>query len=315
MINWRFLSFICFIVLQLNSCSIEEAHNQKKGKLIVLSDYLESKDSSIFKVFKKQQNVDIEIIHMSAGKMIQLIRNEKYTAKADIIMVKSMYDVHRLSQQSIFQKIVFSNELNEKQRKHVSIKYNYFGFGIDPFVNVHQTSKTRSMYSDLVNNDFINLLDDKQRTVFFSPILKKMSRVKSKKWLQRVINHSIIDLSILDSNKQISALTTYSEYKRSHLNKKSAFKSITFPNSSKNGTFYNLRTIGIVDQTENYPLAKLFVKFYLQPKSNKSLTKQMFLLPIMDKTKGFREYSIGPDELIQYFTLTNRILTSLNKGN
>ena len=136
MTNWRFLSFICFIILQLNSCSIEEAKKEKKEKLVVLSDYLESKDSIIFKAFKEQRNVGVEIIQMSTRELIQMIRNEKYTAKADIVMVKSMFDVHRLSQQSIFQKIVFSNELNEKQKKHISTDYNYFGIGIDPFVNV-----------------------------------------------------------------------------------------------------------------------------------------------------------------------------------
>ena len=315
MTNWRFLSFICFIILQLNSCSIEEAKKEKKEKLVVLSDYLESKDSIIFKAFKEQRNVGVEIIQMSTRELIQMIRNEKYTAKADIVMVKSMFDVHRLSQQSIFQKIVFSNELNEKQKKHISTDYNYFGIGIDPFVNVHQSNKRRSMYSELVNNDFINLLNDKQRTVFFSPILKKMSRVKSKKWLQRVINNSTSDLSILDSNYHINVLTTYSDYNQNLLYRKGSFKSMTFPNSSKNGTFYNLRTMGIIKQTENYSLAKSFIKFYLQPKSNKSLTKQMFVLPIIDKTKGFREYSVAQDDLIQYFTLTNRILTSLNKDN
>ena len=312
MIQWRFLLFICLSVLQLNSCSIEEARHQKNRKLVVLSDYLEPQDSIIFKSFKRQQDIDIEIIHLSTDKMIGLTRNKKYTADADIIMVKSMYDVHRLSQQSILQQIVFKNELSDKQRKYVSTKYNYFGFGIDPFVNVHQTSKRTSMNSDLVNKDFINLLDDKQRTVFFSPILKKMSRVNSKQWIKRVINHSINDLSILDSNKHISVLTTYSDYKQNNFYRKKAFSGLTFPNSTKNGTFYNLRTMAIVEQTENYSMAKLFIKFYLQTKQNQELTKQLSVLPLQKKTDSFREYSVRQDELIQFFTLTNRILNILN---
>ena len=125
MIHWRFILFICLSVLQLNSCSIEEARNKKNRKLVVLSDYLEPQDSIIFKSFKRQQDIDIEIIHLSTDKMIGLTRNKKYTADADIIMVKSMYDVHRLSQQSILQQIVFTDELSDKQRKYFSTKLNY----------------------------------------------------------------------------------------------------------------------------------------------------------------------------------------------
>ena len=49
-----------FLVTIIASCSIEEANQNQKNELIIASDFLKSKDTTLFKNFSKTNNIRIK---------------------------------------------------------------------------------------------------------------------------------------------------------------------------------------------------------------------------------------------------------------
>jgi len=310
--NSKKISFFFLFLLSISvlSCEIETAKAPENKQLVILSDYLNQSDTVLFQSFIRQENVSMQIVEMKADKIIGLIRNEGASIHADIIMVESIFDIHKMSKRSLLQRINFSNEIGEDEQKFSSWTYNFVGFGVDPFVVANSKKNNVRIYNDLLSARFVNDLDKKETISMLSPIMHKLKKVKANKWIKMFSDSSVRIIELKDTlNTGLPILTTYSDFssnKDTLLDYSNRF--LMYPNSKSTGTFFNLRTIGIVDQAQNYTVAQDFIFYCLEEKNNKRINNKMNTFSISPSKEVFRKYSVSQEKLVEYNQIVMRLL-------
>lgn len=307
--NWKYILPIAFI---LTSCSIDTASAPKDKVLVIASDYLFEKDTLLFSSFVKEQKVAIKILHISTDKIIGNIRNTGSNSGIDVVMVKSVYDIFKLNKRDILHNIRL-DELDSKEKiKYSSATYNYFAFGIDPYVvfNANVNPFKVKTYNDLTNHQFLNELEEREITPFLSPVMHKMKRVQANNWMKKFLNNSRKISESTDSMKLYAPiLTTLSCYHQRLKSDTIYFnRSISYPNKKSTGSFYNLRTFGIIKQAENYMSAKNFISFCLTSKNNSVINSKIGTISIHPSKNDFRKYSTSIEKLIEQYILVDRVV-------
>ena len=312
--------FIGIITLLLfASCTIETAKPSTTKELIIASDYLQAKDTLLFKEFAKKNSVHISIYTLSADKIVGTIRNKEANSGIDVVMLKSLSDVSRLDKREIIQNIDLTDDLSHEAINFSSWKYNYVAFGIDPFIIAFDTKYDNKvkMYNDLTQFNYINALDENQHPPMLSPILKKLNKVKGSQWIQNYLNHAVSkpisgDSLLNDSLfSRLPILTTLSDFKYFKDSTIYKNKSFLLPNERSTGTFYNTRSIAIVDQAANYTVAIDFIKFCTEENNNIKLNTALNTYSIYSNQSNFRKYNTSAEELIPYYSMTERIKSKL----
>ncbi len=315
MISKKIYFILVFItILLVASCKIETAKPPVNKELIILSDYLEESDTLLFESFiKEQQNLSLKIVNMQADKIIGLIRNGGFNVQADIIMVKNLSDVHKMKKSSLLQRINFINKLTPEQQKFSSQLYSFFGLGIDPFIVANSRKSNVRIYNDLLDAKFINKLNDKETVTMLSPIVNKLKKVEANLWVKNFVDSSLSISFLKDSTyKELPILTLYSDFstnKDSLLDYSSRF--LCYPNSKSTGTFFNLRTITIINQAQNYLTAKEFIFYCLEEKNNRRINNYLNTFSISSQNKVFRRYNVSQEKLVEYHQIIGRILRKL----
>ena len=156
------LMLVTISVTAINSCSLETAKASRDKKLIIVSDYLYSSDTVLFRDFSKSNNVSIQIETMKTDNIIGMVRNEGHNIQADLILMKSLYDVYKLNKRSVLQAIHFESELDKATKKISSIENNFIGLGIDPFIIANSSGRKVRTYNDLLRTNYINNLPEKE---------------------------------------------------------------------------------------------------------------------------------------------------------
>jgi len=311
----KFAFFFLFLIsIVLFSCTIETAKAPKDKQLIILSDYLTQSDTSLFFSFLHEENVSMQIVQMQADKIIGLIRNEGANIHADVIMVKTMSDVHKMSKRSLLQRIDFSQDLSQQQARYASWIYNFVGYGIDPFVVASPKNKTVRIYNDLLESKFVNELNEKETISMLSPIMHKLHKVDANIWVKTFSDSSVSKLALRDSMKRnLPILTLYSDFSS---NKDTLLdfsnRVLSYPNSKSTGSFFNLRTIAIINQAQNYSVAKDFIFYCLEDKNNRSINKALNTFPISPAKEIFRKYNVSQEKLVEYNQIIARVLKKLH---
>ena len=264
--------FILLLSLLTGACSIENAKIPEEKKLVIASDYLLEGDTLLFADFCRINNVKLKIVSQNAFQIGKRLKQYGENSAIDIILLKSMYNVFDLQKQKLFQEIDFSDELNPEQCKYTSWKYNYVSFGIDPFIIAYSTNVPNSLltYNDFTRFDYISDLSFADKVVFLAPVVDKMKKVSANEWINKFTKHWISADNLPDSiSAQLPVLTTMSSFNKA-LDSNIIFKGkrILYPNMSSSGVFYNLRTICLADQPENYTIAKEFIMFHLNISNN-----------------------------------------------
>lgn len=312
----RFNVFFSFVLLFVSSCTLEDAESPQEKELIIASDYLQEKDSTLFKSFSKKHSVRIRILSMDAAQIKQRLSERGVNSGIDLIIIKSMYDVHKIHRKNLIQAIDFSFELADSEQKYSSWKYDYIGFGVDPYVIAYNSQSPNSIktYNDLTRFDYLNTLSYGDQVTILAPTVHKMQKVNANKWIKKYTKHRIEPKNQSDSLlSNLPTLTTHSSYQR---NKDSSAlyrnKNILMPNRNSTGTFYNTRTICIVNQAENYVTAKSFSIFYLEKKRNIELNNKLKTLSIYSSSNKFRRYATSTEDLLPYFIMVERVLKKLD---
>jgi len=309
--KWSFIFFSFIILFFSIGCKLENAKPETDNELIIVSDYLEAKDSMLFEKFASKNDVRVIIKDMEVNDVIGAFRNYKYGVGIDILMLKSLYNVNRLSKNDYFQSV--SNF--SKESSFNSLKYNYIGFGIDPYVLAYNPDTLLSVrtYGDLKSNLFVTDLGDELMIPMLAPVMAKMDKVQSSKWIRSFRNNQ---MKITKRNVDTSMvfLTTLSSYNKKYQSDSLLmnYSEFIYPNNNSKGTFYNLRTFAIVDQAENYSIAKDFILFYTEEKRNKSLCSEMSIISINEQNKPCRLYKVKSEKLLQYYNSIQRIFIKLD---
>lgn len=299
----------------LYSCEIESAKPSKRKYLVIASDYLTPSDTVIFQNFSKQKNIKVKILNMSPGKIIGEFRNKNYNTGIDLIMLKSMTDVLDFHKKDILHPLKKGVHFNENQSAYSSEKYNYIGFGYDPFIVALPKSGSRSirMYNDLTRHKFSTDLSNKEMIPMLAPILEKMKKADANKWVKKFVMSSKRDTIYSDSIIQsLPILTFYSSFKSQ--NNKEQFKDrvCIFPNTKSTGTFYNLRTFAIAIQAENFEHALTLIDYFSESNANNYINKKLSTVSITSNEVGFRKYYYKTENMVSYYLTAERLLDKLS---
>ncbi len=306
--------FLITVLFFLFSCKIETAKAPENKQLIILSDYLQNSDTTLFKSFLSDEHVTMQIVNMQSDKIIGLIRNEGFNIQADIIMVKNLSDAHKMSKRSLLQRIDFIDDLTEVQQKFSSKLYNFIGYGVDAFIVANSKERTIRIYNDLLESKFINNLSSKETITMLSPIMQKLKKVAANQWVKVFSDSSRTKSILVDSlNRALPILTLYSDFSS---NKDALLdygnRLLRYPNSKSTGTFFNLRTIAIINQAQNYSTAKSFVLYCLTEKNNKRINKELNTFPVSISNKIFRRYNVSQEKLVEYHQIVDRLLKKID---
>ncbi len=308
-ISFFVLFFLLFVV---QSCKLETAKASSQRELIILSDYLQASDTILFRSFSKEKKVTIRIKNMRTEKIIGLIRNEGFAIEGDVIMLERLTDVYKMSKGSLLQRLNFIDDLSSEQQKLSSQLYGFIGYGIDPFIVANTKKRTVQVYNDLLTASFVSQLDEKETVMMLSPIMHKLKKVDANVWI-KTFSDSLLPSSVLrDTSKSYPILTLYSDFssnRDSLLNYSNRF--LSYPNSKSTGTFFNLRSIAIVNQAQNYIPAKEFIHYCLEEKNNYRINNYLNTFPIEQTI--FRKYTISQEKLVEYNQFVKRLLRKINE--
>ncbi|MCH2223970.1 MAG: hypothetical protein MK066_04310 [Crocinitomicaceae bacterium] len=302
----------------LTSCYVETARPEERKELVIASDYLTQADTALFSQFIAQSKARLIIREINTDQLIGLIRNADHNSGLDILMLSSIHNVLRVHKQNILQPLSSCAESLKFDTSYISYKYNYVGFGIDPFIVRYNSDTISSIddYADLTELAHINNLDFPSMVTFLSPLRKEMSKVDTYEWAKQWNNHTI-HIDDYSNDSLLLCLGTYSSlYDVSKDTILNSLNQISYPKWKSNGTFYNLRTMAIVKQAENFTVAKEFISFYRNPGYNGQLTEKLHLFRInmsLDNKQSFTPNTYTNQDLIQYHTGIERINTNINK--
>lgn len=311
-----FLIIACLAFL--TSCYVETAQPTDRRELVIASDYLTPADTILFEEFTRQNKVRIFIREISTNGIIGLIRNADYDSGLDLIMVKSVHDVYRLNQQKILHPLYEGDEEIKSEENYTSYRYNFVGIGLDPYVILQPTDSLPELtsYDELKDRKHISLLSEGDEKTFFSPLRGNLPRVEVFNWLKEWKNHVVDSTYLSNTHDSVRLiLATHSSTTQLVDSIKRRFNRMTFPESFK-GTFYNLRTICIVHQAENYKTAKEFINFCVNPGYNDQICRKTSIFPIYSYLKSregtFTPYPVKAEEAMQYHSLIERVMNKLH---
>jgi len=307
---------VFFLGMVLFSCKIETARPAKKKQLVIASDYLSSADAGLFKNFSKRMNIKVKIINVSPDKIISKFEQDRFNSGIDIIMIKSLTSVIQLHKKKVLHPLKNGIHFGTSEAGYSSEKYDYVGFGYDPFI-VAESAEHRvgiRMFNDLTRHKFETNLSQSELIPLFAPILSKKNKVDANAWVKKFYDHSKIDSTYVDSiGLSIPILTTYSEFHARENQKEYKGKTFVYPNKKSTGTFYNLRTICIANQSENYDEALAFINYYILENNNKSLNKKLNTIGTKTNAQGFRKFHENSEKLMSYYLTIERLIIKLEK--
>ena len=142
-----------FLGLVLVACKIEEAKPEISKKLVLASDFLDAKDTVLFKRFSKKTGIRLKILNLNASQIAQKLKKEGFNSTIDLVFVKSLNSV-KILDKTKFQKLD-ANFLREKTPSLKAFKNaTWLVAGLDPYVfsYIPDSTKTAKTYSDLTNN-------------------------------------------------------------------------------------------------------------------------------------------------------------------
>ncbi len=304
-----------FLGTVLFSCKIETARPAKQKHLTIASDYLQPSDTLIFQNFSKRNNIKLKILHLSASIIIGQFRKKKFNSGIDVFMLKSMITVVDFHKKELLHPLKKGIHFSENEADYCSEKFDYTGFGYDPYIVA--TSKTNSsgirMYNDLTRHKFTTNLSNDELIPLFAPIFSKKDRLGANSWVKKFYDHSKKDSTHTDSIvKQFPILSTYSSFHAKENKNEFKDKTSVFPNTKSTGTFYNLRTICIAYQAENFDEAAVFIHYYFNKKNNNSLNAKLNTIGIKSNGHGFRKYYMNSEKMIPYYLTIESLLYKVN---
>lgn len=307
-------------ILIVPSCYVETAKPSTTRQVVIASDYLTEDDTVIFAPFAKQYQTRVIIREIKANEMIGLIRNANHNSGLDLIMMKSLNSVLRLQKQGILHSLHPDNPQFSLDTAFTSFRYNYIGVGFDPFI-VRYDSDTLSSISEykmLKDIEHGNTLSEEDVLAFLSPLYREYSKVEvfnwSKDWMQ---NTHQVELPISKSADSVNAiLGMYSDLFDMEDTTMAYLDKISFPRGIQEGSYFNLRTMCIVNQAENYSDAQQFIRFYRNPGHNDELNSLLHTFPLdyllTSRNNSFVLYTVRPEKLIQYQSMIQRVVNKLN---
>lgn len=333
---FKHLFLILIVSLVFASCLVDTAEIPKNQQVTIYTDCLTKDDVSLFRSFRKKEDVRVKIVHLPADSILQIIQKEGYNTKADVIILRSLYDIQRVDKANILEGLK-SWKLDELVSGKFKAKDNtWFGIGVDPYVFVakNDTISTLSEFGELLHKNQYNKWSTNLETSadlvpMLAPILQKKKRSDAIEWYMdflendyvQVKEHDKEGIPILTTDVLVTNYTSYTAM--SKRNDSTDFHMhLTFPNQSKKGTFYNLICAGVVKQARNYENARLLVEYLAASHMNEKINNRWNTFPISLQTRThiyayqnttFKIYKGSNARILVNYPNVNRIVKKKRK--
>jgi len=269
-----------FLGLVLVACKIEEAKPEISKKLVLASDFLEAKDTVLFKRFSKKTGIRLKILNLNASQIAQKLKKEGYNSSIDLVFVKSLNSV-KILDKTKFQELD-ANFLREKTPSLKAFKNaTWLVAGLDPFVfsYIPDSTKTAKNYSDLSTNF---TWASPQSSDEFSVLLahRGSHSKKDAKWKKGFIQNNVAFNSENDSvqNRQFLVIKHSFFIKNKELSKQ---RVVFFPDK----TYADRWCIAIVDQAINYGNVEAFLMYYSSLSESTYFIKKTGVFPYRDSAR------------------------------
>ena len=289
-----------FLGLVLVACKIEEAKPEISKKLVLASDFLEAKDTVLFKRFSKKTGIRLKILNLNASQIAQKLKKEGYNSSIDLVFVKSLNSV-KILDKTKFQKIE-ENFLREKTPSLKAFKNaTWLVAGLDPFVfsYIPDSTKTAKNYSDLSTNF---TWASPQSSEQFSVLLahRGSHSKKDAKWKKGFIQNNVTFNSENDSlqNRQFLVIK-YSFFIKNKSLSQNKKRVLLFPKEKKTACYADRWCFAVVDQAKNYESAKTFLVYYSKLSLSKNFKKQHGVFSKIDKLKNPKILNIKEEVLLK----------------
>lgn len=304
----------------LVSCSIETAQPAKSQALVIASDFLDAKDTSIFSDFVRKNDVRIEIRHLSPDEIIAEVQEKGYNSGIDLIFSQNMQTPIKLNRSGVLQDLVEAESEIKEQNKYISYKHNFVGIGLDPFVFKYTIDSLRQItsYQELSKYPHYHTLSNSDMISFLSPIRKKMNRTKTSEWTKKW--NSMSTLRPEKGPWNDTAKVVLCKYSQLETFKDSIWMNYPddhyFPNENRSGVYYDLVSLAIVKQAEHFADAQKFMEYCQNSGYNATLNRKIHRFPIYNylkaRSEGPKFFLSHVDELLQYHDVIERMLDKLN---
>jgi len=311
----RFLGFgICLLLFACNSTNVP---SKTPKKLVLASDFLERKDSTLFKGFKTKTGIRIVIVPMTVDSILKHQEAFGYNSKIDMVLMKSLYGINQLAEKKQLHPFDSYEEMQVKEYR--SIDNDWVAFGIDPYVIAGVADNQEFQYNELTYGErWEKHLIPTELKSFQAAVLYQFgrnNREKSLKWLEKLDSQST---TLNDS------LTKASYYLTKLSDAIATKKSYCYPNQSKKfGVFYDAVSFGIIRHGSNAMFANEFANYHLNLVHSQVLCNQLNILPTIDP-KGNSSYDYQnkypllfrctPSETVLQFRDLQRLQTRLEQG-
>jgi len=289
-----------FLGLVLVACKIEEAKPEISKKLVLASDFLEAKDTVLFKRFSKKTGIRLKILNLNASQIAQKLKKEGYNSSIDLVFVKSLNSV-KILDKTKFQELD-ANFLREKTPSLKAFKNaTWLVAGLDPFVfsYIPDSTKTAKNYSDLSTNF---TWASPQSNDEFSVLLAHRGSYSKKdaKWKKGFIQNNVAFNSENDSvqNRQFLVIKHSFFIKNKSLSQNKN-RILLFPKEKKTACYADRWCFAVVDQAKNYESAKTFLVYYSKLSLSKNFKKQHGVFSKIDKLKNPKILNIKEEVLLK----------------
>jgi len=269
-----------FLGLVLVACKIEEAKPEISKKLVLASDFLEAKDTVLFKRFSKKTGIRLKILNLNASQIAQKLKKEGYNSSIDLVFVKSLNSV-KILDKTKFQKLD-ANFLREKTPSLKAFKNaTWLVAGLDPFVFLYDPNfyTGKKNYRDLSKNfTWASPQSIEELAVLgaHNTILFKKKDSVQYNFIKNNVAYQSLSNGVISS--QFLVLKNSFFEKNKELSKK---REIFFPDK----TYADRWCFAVVDQAINYGNVEAFLMYYSSLSESTYFIKKTGVFPYRDSAR------------------------------
>lgn len=316
--------FFLFSVLAVSSCTLEKARPSARQHVIIASDCLFPKDTSLFGQFIKDRSIRVFIHHLSADSIEQTLKHQGVNTHFDMVLLKSVYDIAHFEKLGFFQRIP-KTEIPIEILPQFRIKSNkWIAFGVDPYIivsNQDSLEKIASYSAFFKRMDWrTDLTTNAQFVPLYASLLNHGIQQKQvKSWLKQHLDHTRLLHENDSTFTENYLLTNFSTFQMLKHRNKSPFKKsqLIVPENQHPGTMYNLHCLGIVKQARNYFNALQCMHALVSESMNYRVTNQLKIESIYEpvnpvfKSVYTQKKETNYQTCLPYFGILNQLVSSL----
>jgi hypothetical protein len=269
-----------FLGLVLVACKIEEAKPEISKKLVLASDFLEAKDTVLFKRFSKKTGIRLKILNLNASQIAQKLKKEGYNSSIDLVFVKSLNSV-KILDKTKFQKLD-ANFLREKTPSLKAFKNaTWLVAGLDPFVFLYDPNfyTGKKNYRDLSKNfTWASPQSIEELAVIgaHNTILFKKKDSVQYNFIKNNVAYQSLSNGVISS--QFLVLKNSFFEKNKELSKK---REVFFPDK----TYADRWCFAVVDQAINYGNVEAFLMYYSNLSESTYFIKKTGVFPYRESAR------------------------------